>query len=262
MWIISVFALVTYSIGFGGGDKATKLHPAALMASVFLLPQRGDPLVNVTWTLTYEVFFYAVFAVSIINRRVGLLVFCLWQAAVLVISLANWDAGFLGYYFRPLCLDFSVGAGCSWYLRHSKIDLLRPLAWWILLGAGIASFIFGMAVDQVWRWSGVACALGAGLMIIALVRLEQLEKLKIAKIFLLIGGASYSIYLIHFSALTLMAALIIRMGIPINNAVCLACAVASIIAGLLFDRFADRPMQRWLRRRKAKFLKFATGEGP
>lgn len=109
VWIMTAFALALYASGFGGADKAAKLAPDAIAASALLLPQTLTPLVNVTWTLTYEVAFYALFALAIVNRRVGFGLFALWQLATLVVNVGDLDLGGGGYYLRPLCLDFSVG---------------------------------------------------------------------------------------------------------------------------------------------------------
>ena len=74
VWIMTVLALVLYDASFGGSEKVSKLQPWSVAASFLLLPQSGDALVNVTWTLKYEIAFYALFAVTIASRWLGLLV--------------------------------------------------------------------------------------------------------------------------------------------------------------------------------------------
>ena len=69
-------------------------------------------------------------------------------------------------------------------------------------------------------------------------------------ILFLLGGASYAIYLVHFSAITLMAVALIRFRlVPMNDAVFLAVAAFGVAAGVAFDRMVDQPLQRLLRRR-------------
>ena len=75
VWIISLFAIFVYFIGFGGAAKSVKLGYSALAASIMLFPQHIDPLVNVTWTLCFEMFFYVVFLIAILNRYIGIAIF-------------------------------------------------------------------------------------------------------------------------------------------------------------------------------------------
>ena len=89
VWVLSALALLVYAMGFGGADKAGKLAPEAIVASFLLLPQSGDALVNVTWTLTCEMFFYAIFAVAIVNRRAGVALMLVWQGATAAAALSG-----------------------------------------------------------------------------------------------------------------------------------------------------------------------------
>jgi peptidoglycan/LPS O-acetylase OafA/YrhL len=242
-----------YATGFGGPDKAAKLDPAAMVASMLVLPQHGEALVNVTWTLTYELFFYAVFALAIANRRIGLTVLLVWQVATAGVTLSGANLGLSGYYLSPICLEFSVGLGCAWCVRRPARPI-HPAFWFALLAAGVLGFAFGMKQDQAVPWAGIACALASGLMILALVRLEQAGRWRTPSLLVRLGGASYAIYLVHFSVITLGAGLLRRLGVPGTDVICLATAATGVLAGVAFDRLVDQPIQRWLRRRKRSIL--------
>jgi exopolysaccharide production protein ExoZ len=170
-----------------------------------------------------------------------------------VVALSGSNFGPAGYYLRSICLEFGVGLACAWWVRRSAGALAAPV-WFAILAAGVLGFVAGMTLDHTFRWAGVLCALGAGAIIVALVRLEQAGKLRAPSLFVVLGGASYAIYLVHFSAITVLAAVVRALRLPATDAVCLACAVGGVVAGVLFDRIADRPIQRWLRRRKVEML--------
>src|SRR6195952_3032676 len=84
VWIMTSVAAVLYACHFGGAGKMAKLEPWNIAASALLLPQNGPALVNVTWTLKYEIFFYAVFALLIVGRLLGVVTMLAWQAAILL----------------------------------------------------------------------------------------------------------------------------------------------------------------------------------
>jgi peptidoglycan/LPS O-acetylase OafA/YrhL len=80
--------------------------------------------------------------------------------------------------------------------------------------------------------------------------LEQSGRIRVPPILLLLGGASYAIYLVHFSAITLLAVVLIQTHfVPMDHAVFLVAAVFGVAAGVVFDRLVDQPIQRLLRRR-------------
>jgi peptidoglycan/LPS O-acetylase OafA/YrhL len=250
VWIMTLLALVVYMVGFGGAGKADKLDITAIGASFLLLPQEGAPLVNVTWTLTYEVFFYAVFAIAILNLRLGLILFLVWQVATVIVTLSGMDLGLTGYYLRAICLEFSLGMGCAWWLMRTP-DARYLWRYWGVLAAGIATFVAGLALSSSFASAEALCALGATGMILALVRLEQADRIQVPAFLVRLGGASYAIYIVHYSVIALLAAVVLRkLHLPPTDALCLACAGIAVCCGLAFDYCLDRPIQRALRRWK------------
>jgi exopolysaccharide production protein ExoZ len=243
-WIMTALALGVYASGFGGVGKSGKLDPGSVAASFLLLAQHGPPLVNVTWTLTYEMFFYAVFAVVIVNLRAGLALLLLWQATAAVVAIAGVRLGFSGYYLRSICLEFSLGLACAWWVIHTPAPR-RPWPSWALLILGSASFTAGMALNTALDWAPVLCALGAAALILALVRLEQSGQIRVPIALVRIGGASYAIYVVHYSVITLLGVILMRkLHLPMTDGLCLACAAVGIGCGLVFDHAIDRPIQR------------------
>jgi peptidoglycan/LPS O-acetylase OafA/YrhL len=253
VWIMSAFAVGLYAFGFGGADKAGKLAAGSIAASVLLLPQAGDALVNVSWSLKYEIFFYLVFAVVILDLWIGLALLAAWQLAVLAASI--WfppeAMGLGGFYLRSLCLDFSVGLGCAWLIgnRGFVAAMQPPALQWALLVSGIAAFLGGMAAART-PSAGVACAVGSGAIIVGMILLERSERVWMPAALVLLGNASYSIYLVHFSIIKLLAVLVAHFdAIPRNAVVFLACGALGVVAGVAFDRWLDQPIQRFLQRR-------------
>jgi peptidoglycan/LPS O-acetylase OafA/YrhL len=75
----------------------------------------------------------------------------------------------------------------------------------------------------------------------------------VPRLLVLLGGASYSIYLVHFSTISLLAAFLTRGSrVPMNDAVFLGVALVGVFFGLLFHQGIDRPLHRFLRRRQQR----------
>lgn len=246
-WIMTAFALAVYAVGFGGAGKGAKLDPESVAASFLLLAQHGAPLVNVTWTLTYEMFFYAVFAVFIVNLRVGFALLLLWQGAAAVLAITGVNLGFGGYYLHSICLEFSLGLACAWWLIRKPAPRHVWTAWlWLALGA--LSFGGGMALNNTIGWAPALCALGAAMLILAFVRLEQSGRIQVPAILVRLGGASYAVYIVHYSVITMLGVIIMhKLHLQVTDGLCLACAAVGITCGLVFDYALDRPIQRFFK---------------
>ena len=68
-WIVTAIVCV---LALFSPDRAARLAPGHLVASLLLLPHGQDPLLGVGWTLEHEMLFYLAFALAIASRRLGL----------------------------------------------------------------------------------------------------------------------------------------------------------------------------------------------
>jgi peptidoglycan/LPS O-acetylase OafA/YrhL len=273
VWIVSALAIALLlagsrlgvPIGLHGADRPHRLDPWSIATSVLLLPQTDVPLVNVTWTLKCEMFFYLVFALAILRRWcLGLLL--LWQAATLVCALlgidfaASWADSWARDYFAPTSLEFGIGMALAW--RPT-----RPAPHWagasLLLGTVI--FVGGAPIQTYVTKSAplpdlAIYGLGSFLIVGGAVRLEQSGR-RIGWPLVSLGDASYSIYLVHFAVVTLVSGIVARLGVVPNVVVCLAVGAAGVGAGVLFHRCVDRPIQLALRRARPDVLRLVPAMG-
>jgi len=263
VWITTLLALTVYLVGFGGPDKADKLQPWSIGASFLLLPQHGDALVNVTWSLKYEIFFYLLFALAILRRGVGLWLILLWQAAVLAVYLSGrqLEWSWASFYLRPIVLEFGLGLISAWIVinrtRFALLDSRRFVT--AMLALGVAVFV---AADLIQAYEpGVLEAvpdflvfgLSAAAIVVSLAVTDIQRRYTVPRFLVMLGGASYSIYLVHFSTISLLAAFLTKGNrVPMNDAVFLGVALVGITFGLLFHRWIDRPVHRFLRKRERR----------
>jgi len=175
---------------------------------LFVGVERSDgypgPLLGVGWTLAYEAFFYATFALALLSRaNVAATAGALIVACILLGAIAA-PASFIGqFYTAPILLEFAAGAG----LAH--LTLRR----WggAMLGAGVAGLAIGAAAltaiapsgdlitpggdGAIWRT--ICFGVPATLIVGGALALERSGVICRNRFMLDQGDASYALYLIH-----------------------------------------------------------------
>jgi exopolysaccharide production protein ExoZ len=217
-WFYSMIAILLYTVapGLFRGNGLTFQH---VILSLFFIPHPnpGDlsslsPLIKVGWTLNYEMFFYLVFAIAMMAnyaRRVLItfLVFAI-LVAVNASQLITLPAE-LKFYCDDIVLEFSAGMLlCHVY----KMGKLQPaiLAKISLLALGIYILIVNLS-PEILTIRSIKFGIPAVLIVAGLLSIEKyLTELKLP---LLLGNASYSIYLSHIMAIALLRYIYPRLGL-------------------------------------------------
>jgi len=224
-----------------------------VVRSLFLIPQDGYPLGVVAWTLIHEVSFYLLFGLLIASRLFGSLVLLLWFISVLFGAIyIQDDAGYLQkFLFSAHNLEFLLGMGvallvCRWDI-HSFWRLagyvgvvIFALAAWLNNDGTIApNFLLSLY------------AIGSALIIYALVSGDLMGELKQPGRWLVFfGSASYSIYLIHFLALSVFIKVFLKIGadqwlpLTINY---LGLVLLSVLTGSLLHLYIEKPLLKLCR---------------
>jgi exopolysaccharide production protein ExoZ len=116
-----------------------------ILASFLLLPQEGLPLLLVGWTLVYELYFYLVFAATLLApRRISFPLLGTWGVVVLVLhQLVTPDSSpFLRVAGNLQNLEFLLGIGAALLVTGRR----KPSAGLLLLaGAGLLGASYLMA---------------------------------------------------------------------------------------------------------------------
>ena len=231
-----------------------------VVASYLFIPMiRPDgnvqPLYGLGWTLNYEMFFYALFALAVAWPRK-------WAVPALAAVLAALVAAGLlfrplpqplGFWTDPIILEFVYGMALG--LLHAKGVRLGPAARALL---GIAAVLVLIAVaSRFGVWAIRYRALGYGLpaaMLVAAVAFgpEGREGGRLARVGAAIGDASYALYLIHPFVIRAGREGVWRGGLAAVvgpwTFVALALA-AAVLASVVVHRLFERPATAWVRAR-------------
>ncbi|QAY77483.1 acyltransferase [Sphingosinicella sp. BN140058] len=251
-WLVLTGFIAASSMGLGHAEFTTApLHLLSSYTLLRIVPAPDLPL-QVAWTLVYEVTFYLAFLVVILNRRIGFTLIALWTTAVLINGLILGDSqtGWThvwNLYFLIGALSFAAfqrihGAKAGGLLFAAGFALLA-----ILFGAGLVDPRLGFGQGKPLLL--IALAVGFALILLGSVVFERARPLRVPATLVLLGEASYAIYLVHSPVISLLAGLNRRLlygAIPAEILFFLILA-ASVLAGLVAHFILEKPLLRLMR---------------
>lgn len=252
-WIYFLMILFV-SIVFPG--LVNSYSKANILSSFFLFASQTEPLLNVSWTLVYEVFFYLAYGFLMIffkPDKILISIFILFLFVVFILNLIKIPPISL-IYGSPLLFEFLFG--CIIYKLYSKQLMLPPVLailivisfLWILFSASFFERLYLYFAPFEKEYYGrdffrfIYFGFPAVVVVYAFVSLERkLDSVKYIFFPLkLLGDASYSIYLSHYFALMVCLTLTRALGFNQGN-VYLYCVIVfcSIFAGFLSFYFIE-----------------------
>ncbi|MEM8840387.1 MAG: acyltransferase [Pseudomonadota bacterium] len=244
-WVIYLSLTALYFIDHSRGPENAR-DPLAILASLLLWPMPDPPILQVAWTLQYEMLFYFVFTLLVLNLRVGAVVFAAWMAGCLVTDLWLDPSYPWGFLFSAYNLLFAFGIASAFAYTHLSIGQARGL---LVLGsiaflAVGASETFGLVSwnmpVRTWCYGLGASMAVAGLAAGAVSPPRWLSFL---------GDASYAIYLVHLPAMTVGAVVAQALGAPWGLgplAMMGVLLVYSCVVGSIVHLWVERPLARML----------------
>ncbi|PPU07934.1 acyltransferase family protein [Xanthomonas arboricola] len=221
-------------------------------ATLSLLPVEGQSALGVAWTLSYELMFYAL---AWLFFRSGHPLRCalLWASVTLLHAAlgapfaqpveVSWRALLL----HPITLEFVFGM-----LASRAVLSAAPWSAWV--GGAVALIASASFVlDGMQRVHSPLFGLAIAGALTCLVRAEWRGWLRIGPTLLLLGDASYAIYLVHMPLMSLVARTTRRMGPlatwPVNLLLSVGAALSlGVVYHLCYERIALRQARRALAR--------------
>jgi peptidoglycan/LPS O-acetylase OafA/YrhL len=215
--------------------------------SFFLLPGHKG-IIGTSWTLQYELYFYILIALFVLNRRFKWLLVMLFalslisMAGVIIASLFDRHFPVYGFYNEYVANFF---LGCVVYVIYNRISASIATG---LLVAGVLLFFF-MPITIYLRHF-ISFGIPAAMLLAGLTALENHQKIKINRWFVLLGNASYCLYLIHVPIIWFVWK---QIG-PYyeNNRLLLLLEVATmVVLSVLLYQYFEAPLLRFLNKRLA-----------
>ena len=222
--IAYIVAYLTISRGNEGADNW------GWITSLTLLPADGRPALGPAWTLQHELIFYF-FALMCFQVRSFM-----WPAILLVALFAvvgQIETGGL----LPLGwidLEFLFGIFAAWCFVNGKLN--KPA---VLMSVGlmlmVVHFFFSGPYVRIIFGLGIACWL------LPIVRWEAQGRIKIGRTLMLLGNASYAIYLTHYP---IVKELPRRVDVSQPYLLAIALMAVCIVIGIAYHKMFEAPAIR------------------
>jgi exopolysaccharide production protein ExoZ len=201
--VVGLLAAAMFAVPSLGAEKA--LTPGKALLDFLLIPREGALILPPAWALQREVIFYVAFGLLLLAPRLGMMVFIVWQAAILlnaVIPLA-------GNAIAEVALDitnigFAFGMIGAHLVLKDRIPAPRPLAlfglagfaagmiaeWYYVDTVPVGAHVFGEIIEKTYY---NVCA---AVTIPALAAWEQRSAWRAPRFLVVFGGAAYMLFLI------------------------------------------------------------------
>ncbi|WP_024517122.1 acyltransferase [Bradyrhizobium sp. Tv2a-2] len=220
-----------------------------LARSLLFLPSLDFPVLHVGWTLNFEIYFYLVFAVALwINQRFAPLIAATFIYGVLLLDSVG-IGGFLVHYYSHDYIRYFL-YGIAVYYGWVALSRFAPRWPTIIIGITAIVICYGSQFVKPWVPDLTLLAHAPIIIVTSALFLESSGVVVRWRPLVLIGDASYAIYLTHLIFFTMAESHAIRHGetLPKNSVqVMLLWVAASIAIGVCVHLYVEKPMLRRIR---------------
>jgi peptidoglycan/LPS O-acetylase OafA/YrhL len=237
------------------------LHSAAntvLFIPLFDFRAFQLPIHGFGWTLSFEFWFYTLFAalLALLGSRALIVISPLLAILCVLVHFGYKGAWFTpNFLFNPFTLEFAAGVllyrarkfGSIWTLAASLI-LVAILGWATLKTEALgwhlqvlADPLLGFKRDLIWGGFGVA-------LVSFVLSVDDLKLLTWPRWLVWLGDCSYSIYLMQPFAL--MAARVSQVHLAARPIVsCAVFVTVAVLGGAILSKYIEMPLIRWVKRK-------------
>ena len=222
-----------------------------LIRSITLFPI-GSPALSVAWTLSYEMMFYLLFGLSFISKKLWNIFLIIWASSIIffnyifILTLNNI------IFLKPYCLEFLLGY-FTWFLYFNKIRLKKYILWLCVIIFFSLTFIIKYHDINLFNYSyNLTFSIFVSFLILSVINQSLPYKLSKNKILLLVGNASYSIYLVHDPIISLLVRLIhSNRTIVLFCIFFVICCICGILYYFIFEKYVLNKTKKFV---STKFL--------
>lgn len=259
-WFVLLLMIILYntivSLGFG-----YHRDPIEIVKAVVLFPTNHLSYNPVSWTLSNEILFYMFFSLLIINKRIGLLLLSTWQLIIVYFIFGPLlkDVNYLiNFIFSAYNILFMFGILAA--LLTDKYPLMfRTKIRFFIIGnlLFILTALLDVYTNAEYNTTLLLYGLSSFLIIINSVNYKLNDFFKSRKILLLLGNASFSIYLVHLFSISFISKIFIKIDIRnyiSDTSIYVLMAFFSIFIGVFVYKIIEVPLLNYIKKRSKDFI--------
>jgi len=228
--------------------------PAVIASRVVLWPHIQGPILTVAWTLSHELMFYLLFSLLFLEVKLGIAGLLIWLMFIIFNVTTNTFADYFwgGMVFRIFNLGFFFGMAVAMLVVYRPIRFARGAFWFgtlLFFTAGVTES-WGPDMPVEWPPLHLAYALGASAALYGLVGLERAGQLIVPKFMMVLGKASYSIYLLHVIVIMVLQQVLLVVkpwGMLPDAFIFLAVVASAVFVAVVFSNVVEQPLLRRFR---------------
>jgi exopolysaccharide production protein ExoZ len=241
----------------GYGVRENKFDLSSVLGSFLLLPTTTNFLIDVTWSLTYEIWFYLGFGILLLLGRNTLYRFGLgYGLLIIVLNLPGLPSleGMADFVFNPRILEFILGCVIAFGLRWHSGPAKSTGFLFLTLGAAVVAIGLYNALDETLPFLPDCAYWGTafGLLLSGCLLLERSFDFSKPRLGIMMGDASYSIYLAHSLTLNALAEVFQKLFPGATGTalflILFVCGLLSLVSGVACYFWLERPMHRFSRK--------------
>ena len=213
----------------------------SLFTSLTLLPSHAPPALEPAWTLVFEITFYGFFLLFYATRRFWWIV-ATSAAAILVLMVSGpvpSPGSVTAHYVDPVILEFLAGMAMAHVARG-----MRSSWWRVLVPSAAVLAAAGLVVVTTMGLPRVIFGLALAPLVLGLVLYEREARPRVPEFWMLLGAASYAIYLVHEPLFSVVGRVVTRWDswwLAFGTSV-----IVAVVAGVVYHLWYERPMVRRL----------------
>jgi exopolysaccharide production protein ExoZ len=170
-----------------------------IFINLTLIPYEKDFLpLGISWTLQHEVLFYALFSTLLLNKRLGQVILITWLTLVLIHNFYSPVLVDVPVLFSAFNIQFFLGMSVAYLYSKNKLTSSSYVLYCALLCLFLLMCLeLSGILNGYQKWARVSYGFAFAFILFGALAEEKKRSKAIPSLFLKLGSASYSVYLLH-----------------------------------------------------------------
>jgi peptidoglycan/LPS O-acetylase OafA/YrhL len=269
LYLLATVAMTLTVILFPDLVHSTTVSVSGFIKSILFIPgpeNRGQPVLGQGWTLNYEIFFYISMGLCLLfvknKKYIAIVCAAALGLFIIVLNMINSNNYILNYYRRGLFPEF-IGGILLYYIYSFLCDReyrkMKIINLALLTAAGVCGYGYMVFSEitgfQITGNRNINLGIPAFIMVTSIVFMEkEIPDNKLVKFIVLLGEASYAMYLFHYHIVTFFSRIVFpkifgmdNENIPVGLIKLLLGICFTIIISIIIYEDIDKRIQKYLR---------------